>query len=30
MRIESLSIPFWSAEENGAAIKPALIPTPCA
>jgi L-threonylcarbamoyladenylate synthase len=24
MRIESLSIPFWSAEEIGAAIKPAL------
>ena len=24
MRIESLSIPFWSAEEVGAAIKPAL------
>ena len=24
MRIESLSIPFWSAEEIGAAIEPAL------
>ena len=24
MRVESLSIPFWSAEEIGAAIKPAL------